>query len=264
MTSDAAVVVVTGTGPQHRHVANALTARTDVAAVLTCAPPPRRAWHEVLRRDPRRFVDKAALRVFQRAVGDDAAEREALADVLGPGSQQFDARDVVDVGPIRSGVLEERVRELAPAVLAVYGTGIVPDAVLEHAGVVALNMHTGISPRYRGTACAFWPIHNEEPEWLGATVHECTSDVDGGRIFATAGIRPERDDTLHHVFARTVRSGAQVYGDVVETAVDGTLAGEVQDLSTGTEYRGRQRGLRSELVARRNLARMRRGWPAGA
>ena len=76
------------------------------------------------------------------------------------------------------------VEQLDPDILLVFGTGIVGKAVLSKAKRIALNMHTGISPYYRGCDCAFWPLYNREWDMVGATVHECTQDVDGGRIFA--------------------------------------------------------------------------------
>jgi methionyl-tRNA formyltransferase len=119
-----------------------------------------------------------------------------------------------------------------------------------------VNLHTGVSPRYRGTDCAFWPVANREPEWIGATVHECTAAIDGGQIFgvAPAGWRP--DDRLHELFARAVECGAGLYVDVMRRYLrHGALKGERQDLTEGAEYRGYMRTLGPELRARVALRR---------
>lgn len=251
------LVIVTGEGPEHRFVARRLAAAHRVRAILLCDPPPRRAWHRVLRQSPVRFLDKALWRIFLRIIGDNRARDAALADVLGPEGAAFPA-DVprVSVGRPKAGRLAAALAELAPDIVAIYGTGLVPDAALLEARRVALNLHTGLSPRYRGAACAFWPIHNNEPDWVGATVHECTSALDGGRIFATRRAPVFRGDDLHRIFARAVRTGADAYAEVVGQALAGPIDGTPQDLSQGREYPGAARGFASEIRTRWRLARM--------
>lgn len=254
------IVIVTGDGQEHRFVANFIAAHHPVRAILVCAPSPPRSWTKVLRAGTLRFLDRAMRRLLLRAVNDSYARKMALRQILGPSSEHFSER-VEYVGPARSGVLEKAVASLSPDVLLIYGTSVIPNSVLNLPRRVALNMHTGISPRYRGTACVFWAIHNREPEWVGATIHECTSEVDGGRVFAIRHTHIHRDDTLHHIFARTVMVGAEAYLEVVDALLKGSLAGELQNLQEGREYRGSELGLLSELVARRHLRQLRRDWP---
>ena len=258
-THTGGLVIVTGDGPEHRFVAQRIAAAFPVRAILLCDPAPRRAWHRVLRRDPLRFVDKALWYLYLKLVRDQQKRAAALSELLGPERLEFpDAVLLEWVGQPRSGRLTEVLAALAPDVIAVYGTSVVPDAAVAEARRIAFNLHTGISPRYRGTACAFWPIHNGEPEWVGATVHECTAAIDGGRIFATCFARPQRGDSLHHIFARAVLAGTDIYVDVIGKALAGCIQGKSQDLSAGYEYSGSERGLISELRARRRLARMNR------
>ncbi len=44
----------------------------------------------------------------------------------------------------------------------------------------ALNIHMGISPYYRGSSCNFWALHDEKPEYVGATIHLLTKGLDSG------------------------------------------------------------------------------------
>lgn len=256
------IVVITGSGPEHRFVANRIVAAHEVAAILVCDPAPRRRWSAVLRKSPVRFADKALRQVYLRAIGDAAAREATLRRILGRDSEAFSRPDLVrPVGRPKDGLLARTVAGLRPRIVAVYGTGVVPDDVLALADQIALNMHTGLSPWYRGTACAFWPVVAGDFERIGATVHECTSQLDGGRIFFRERTPLFRGDDLHAIFARTVRTGTDGYVDVLARALEGTLAGEVQDLGLGREYRGDALGLRPELAARRALRRAAPHWP---
>ncbi len=257
------LVIVTGDGPEHRYVANAIGARHEVSAILVCDPPRPRSWHRVLRKSPVRFFDKALRALYLKAIRDAGARSESLLRVLGPESAAFAHPDLVTrVGRPKEGMLARRVAEFSPDVIAVYGTGIIPGEVLALAGSVALNMHTGLSPWYRGVACAFWPLVENEPDKVGATVHECTSAVDGGSIFFSGRAELCRGDDLHAVFARAVKTGAAGYCEVIDRAAAGNLAGEPQDLSLGREYRGAALGFRAERAARRSLRRLSGTWPA--
>lgn len=74
---------------------------------------------------------------------------------------------------------------------------------------LCFNMHTGISPYYRGTACSFWPMVNNEYNMLGSTVHECTNEVDSGKIYAITRSQYTKGDSLHTLFAKKSDHGGR-------------------------------------------------------
>lgn len=46
----------------------------------------------------------------------------------------------------------------------------------------AINLHMGISPFFKGTACNFWAQYFGKSEFVGATIHYLSSELDGGPI----------------------------------------------------------------------------------
>ena len=46
----------------------------------------------------------------------------------------------------------------------------------------AYNIHMGVSPFYRGSACNFWAAYDGHPDLVGATIHLLTSGLDSGPI----------------------------------------------------------------------------------
>lgn len=259
------LVIVTGDGLEHKYVANAIVAEHDVDAILVCDPVPARSWKTILKRSPSKFFGKAARQVFLRAIGDQSARERRLRRVLGPSSAAFSRPELVRaVGRPKSGHLVAALGELKPDILAIYGTGIIPDAALNLARRNALNMHTGISPEYRGVSCAFWPIRDGRPEMVGATVHECTSEIDGGKVYFRARASLEAEDDLHAIFARAVKTGAEGYVEVVGEALSGELTGVSQDLRDGREFTGNQLGIWAEVSTRIALRRLRMAGRIGA
>lgn len=254
------VILLTADGPEHRYVANRLAERVDLAAVVIergISLSPKRRFAQLRRRySAAQLLSRAAVAAYKRAIDDDASRRESMATVLGrDGAVRRYERLIAEVETVNRPAAHELVERLEPDRILVYGTGIVGDRMLERSPLTPLNLHTGISPHYRGSACAFWPIHNGEPEMVGATVHEICSIIDGGPIYATATAELEPSDDIHAVFARAVIAGARIYADVVSDLQSqaGDPGGRPQDLTIGTEYRAHMRGLRAEYRARRQL-----------
>lgn len=74
----------------------------------------------------------------------------------------------------------ERTEHVVPII---FGTSLIKGKELE---VLmdrnAVNIHAGVSPYFRGSACNFWAMHDGYPELVGLTVHELTGAVDSGSI----------------------------------------------------------------------------------
>lgn len=133
-----------------------------------------------------------------------------------------------------------------PQVLVVYGTAIIRASTFSLSTDITLNMHTGLSPYYRGDSTLFWPVYYNDRDQLGVTVHQLVESVDGGDIAATALIEYETGDTEAHLFAKAVKAGTRLYVDAVKNALNGTLVCTPQDLSIGREFSWKDRTVDAE------------------
>jgi methionyl-tRNA formyltransferase len=149
----------------------------------------------------------------------------------------------------------ELLQSIAPDIIAVYGTAIIRAPIIRLAGRCILNMHTGISPRYRGADTVFWPLHNAEPEWIGVTIHELTEGVDAGPILQVGRPKITDDDDEDSLFAKCVILGTELYVSAVRAVASGDTASRPQDIGEGREYRFVDRTIWAELRVRRLLAR---------
>jgi methionyl-tRNA formyltransferase len=250
------VVLLTGEDVAHRYVAHTLARRTGLAGIVCVAPLPRSARSKMrtyLRRyGARGIVERSLLRIALQASGENRRRQEELSRLLG--AAEFPARvDKATTTGVNTTQTVAALTRMAPDILCVYGTAVVRDQLLSLAPRIALNLHTGISPRYRGADCAFWPLHNREPEWIGATVHECTSAIDGGSIFGVRRASLEGDEGVAGIFARAVIAGASLYSEVVNDVLTGRALAQPQDLTQGREYRAANRDWHAELRVHREL-----------
>jgi len=44
----------------------------------------------------------------------------------------------------------------------------------------AINIHMGLSPYYRGSSCNFWALYDNNPGYVGATIHLLSKGLDSG------------------------------------------------------------------------------------
>lgn len=255
MTRRTTVVLLTRTGPEHRFVATRLAASRPGLAAIVAVSPPHSRIRERVPRTIRRYglaglADRAARRALLEWSGESRRRRRQMSTVLGDGGFPADVPIHSTTGE-NSSETRALLDSLAPDILCVYGTGIVGARTLAAARTVALNMHTGLSPRYRGADCAFWPLFDRDPAALGATVHVCTTAVDGGAVYATDRAQLKPDDGVGAVFARCVQVGAELYRKVVDDLDVGVAAPVTQDLDAGVEYRAAMRTLVAEIAVMR-------------
>ena len=70
----------------------------------------------------------------------------------------------------------------------------------------AVNLHMGISPQYRGSACNFWALFDNNPQFVGATIHRLAKSLDTGSVIQH--VRPEfTGQNLFHFSMQAVASG---------------------------------------------------------
>lgn len=65
----------------------------------------------------------------------------------------------------------------------VFGCGIIKGPIADFLFTrKAINLHMGLSPYFRGSACNFWAQYLGYPEFVGATIHYLSALVDKGPI----------------------------------------------------------------------------------
>ena len=256
--------MLTSDGLEHQYVTHALLdAFGDRISAIITAEPPRKPLRDRLQRLLRRYslselASRAVITAHRRLTDAQRRREQTLARILfpdgPPDAQRIEQRR--HVVPYHNGAkCRALLAELAPDVIAVYGTTVIGPAVIALARHSIVNMHTGISPRYRGADTTFWPIYNDEPEWIGVTVHMLDEGIDTGAILRIGRPALDPSDDFDSVFAKTVKTGAPLYVEALRAIEADAIESLPQDLSEGRSYRAVERGLWAETVARRRLAR---------
>lgn len=252
------LVILTGDGLEHRFVTDALArAFSAELQAIVIARPGRRSPLRKLRGYLRRYRLRQLLsRLWARGYALLSGGRQRR---LATYARYFSSNgggdgrrsDLVRYVPSHNteqccGV----VRELAPDVIAVYGTAVIKPPMIRLARQAILNMHTGLSPQYRGADTVFWALHNAEPQWVGVTVHLLDEGLDSGPIVRTGRPVIAPSDDEDSLFCKCVILGARLYVEAIREVTAGGRHYPPQDPRQGREYRFADRTVAAERRVR--------------
>lgn len=85
-----------------------------------------------------------------------------------------------DLGELDMDVLQPA---LDSDIYIVFGSSFIKGELIDFlVGKRAINLHMGLSPFYRGSACNFWALYDNRPEYVGATIHLLSRGLDSGAM----------------------------------------------------------------------------------
>jgi phosphoribosylglycinamide formyltransferase-1 len=90
----------------------------------------------------------------------------------------------------------ELIEAAAPDLVVVHGTRIIAERILRGIDAPVVNMHAGITPRYRGVHGGYWAFADGRPELAGTTVHLVDVGIDTGGILRQATFSRDQRDTI--------------------------------------------------------------------
>lgn len=110
----------------------------------------------------------------------------------------------VDEDTLNEPESAEFIKKLNPDIVLIFGSGMIREPLLSSLPKDTVNLHLGLSPRYRGAATLFWPFYFLEPNWAGTTFHYIVHTPDGGDIIHQVRPKLTKTDGIHDVSAKAV------------------------------------------------------------
>ena len=97
---------------------------------------------------------------------------------------------------VNSSECREILRDISPDVVVLNGTRIVSAKTLSCIDAPFINIHAGITPKYRGVHGGYWALVDRDYENCGVTIHLVDEGIDTGDIIYQGEIYPTKDDNF--------------------------------------------------------------------
>ncbi len=213
------IAILTGTDIRHRYFVNAVAARCDVAVAayqsIAYVPADTAAVE----------IDTETAAVVRRHFDERRRQEEIFFGHNAEPLETSNSRVVRSLDTYALNTIEtaDVLENQGVDIVLVYGTDLIKPPLIDRFAGRMINMHLGLSPYYRGTATNFYPLLNEEPEYVGATIHLIDPGIDSGSILHHA--RPEitADDMPHTVGCKAILAGIEKVVQSVNEFEDGCL-----------------------------------------
>lgn len=190
---------VGGDHPRHFYYANAIDSVFPLEAVII------ESRESILPSLPKSVSKKDQVNFVRHFKNRHVAEKKFFGKQKKPGCPNLN----VTRANINSKRTVEFIKRFQPDIFLIFGCGLLKDPVISVLPKHAINLHLGLSPRYRGSAGLFWPFYFLEPNHTGATFHYIVSEPDAGDVIHQVIPKLEKPDKIHDVACKTVVAAAK-------------------------------------------------------
>ena len=97
-------------------------------------------------------------------------------------SKEIPENKIKNVFSVNAAETINLLKKINPDIIIVSGTRIISKKVIDSVGCRFINLHAGITPKYRGVHGTYWALANKDSENSGVTVHFVDEGIDTGNI----------------------------------------------------------------------------------
>lgn len=180
------ILILAGKGSSTNIVYHSLKDEYDVMAVILENPVPRK---EFLKRRIRKLGSRKVIGqvLFQFTIVPilnlaSAKRKKEILQKFNLSKEAIPTEKIVHVNSVNSPGCVSLIKKYNPELIIVNGTRIISKKVLQSTSVKFLNIHAGITPKYRNVHGAYWAVVNNDLENCGVTVHLLDQGIDTGPI----------------------------------------------------------------------------------
>jgi folate-dependent phosphoribosylglycinamide formyltransferase PurN len=110
----------------------------------------------------------------------------------------------VKTGEINNEIILNKLKSLNIDFILLFGSSLIGEDILSAFPNKVINLHLGLSPYYRGSGTNFFPLVDNFPECVGATIHLAVKAIDAGGILKQIRPNAEINDTIHDLGNKTI------------------------------------------------------------
>jgi methionyl-tRNA formyltransferase len=141
-----------------------------------------------------------------------ATSKKRLQEILKTNNikeADFATEKTIEIASINSEKGHQLLKALNPDIVVIVTTRILSKKTLECIHAKFINIHAGITPKYRGLHGAYWALINNDKENCGVTVHLVDEGIDTGNILYQENITDsitDKDNFMTYTFLQLAKA----------------------------------------------------------
>lgn len=224
------IAIVTNEKPHHKYLITELCARVNVKVVLH--PQGKSLDAGRVKRANKWGVGWLTLKALSKAYNK-ASKASSAKDFERAGKRYFagavsdyaklDPVSIHHVASVNTREVVDLIHHHDIDVICCLGGEIMLADFIASPRVACLNIHSGVSPFYNGSASCAWAVAEGRPNFAGVTLMHMNERVDGGRVIAHHLPSIEAHDTAGTLFMKGIMGAVDLLGEAISRLENGDL-----------------------------------------
>jgi len=180
------LIMLAGKGASTSILYNSLKNDFEIEAIILERPVPAKEF--IKKRLKKLGLEKVAGQVlFQFSIAKflHLMSSKRIKEILkeyGLHDEPIPEEKIIHVNSVNNNKCLSLLKKINPELVIVNGTRIISKEILNCIQAKFINIHAGITPKYRNVHGGYWAIVNNDPENCGVTVHMVDPGIDTGNI----------------------------------------------------------------------------------
>ncbi len=140
----------------------------------------------------------------------------------------------IGLNELNSTKMEKIVNDFKPDLVMCYGITLIKKKLLSILPKKTINIHSGLTQKYRGYASNFWACYMLEPNNVGATIHYVAEKADSGNIIHQVRTDIKKEFSLHDLSSVAIFKIGKIINSLIKLLLETTPKG--MKLSGGRSF----------------------------
>ncbi len=153
---------------------------------------------EVIKRRTKKigFIKTMGQVAFLKLIAPLLSSKKRRQQLLAPfGDLQVNfTSDISSIENVNSAEFHALIKDLQTDIVFINGTRILSKKTIELLNAPIVNIHVGITPKYRGVHGGYWALYDDNKDLFGVTLHYLDSGIDTGKIIDQVILMPSAKD----------------------------------------------------------------------
>ena len=202
------IIMICGAGDSSNYVYNNIEQSFHISKVFIVGEGKK---SEFLKKRIKRFgilkvMGQILFIIYTKSILRGSADQriKEINEEYGMNRENIPEEKIEYIDSVNSLHMQQVIARLDPNLIIINGTPIIKRHILDAADCHFLNIHVGITPKYRGVHGGYWALFENDPGLMGATTHFVDAGIDTGLVLDQSTVQvSEKDNFLTYPHLQT-------------------------------------------------------------